>query len=175
MTSTPARGRFFDLRGSFEHAPRTLGLVWRSSRAGTLVIGALTLVAALLPLGVAFAGKRIVDAVVAHDGQLTLHWVAVELALVAALAGASQGLSLTRQVVGARLGLDINLSILEKATTLELRQFEDSEFYDKLTKARREASSTTRSRKSQRTSVSKVLGSSRSLIPNSTPSPSGWK
>ncbi len=31
--------------------------------------------------------------------------------------------------------------ILEKALTLELRQFEDSEFYDKLTRARREASS----------------------------------
>ena len=31
--------------------------------------------------------------------------------------------------------------ILEKALTLELRHFEDSEFYDKLTRARREASS----------------------------------
>ncbi len=31
--------------------------------------------------------------------------------------------------------------ILEKALTLELRQFEDTEFYDKLTRARREASS----------------------------------
>ena len=31
--------------------------------------------------------------------------------------------------------------ILEKALTLELAQFEDSEFYDKLTRARREASS----------------------------------
>jgi ATP-binding cassette subfamily B protein len=31
--------------------------------------------------------------------------------------------------------------ILEKALTLELQHFEDSEFYDKLTRARREASS----------------------------------
>jgi len=30
--------------------------------------------------------------------------------------------------------------ILEKALTLELQHFEDSEFYDKLTRARREAS-----------------------------------
>ena len=132
--------RFFDLRGSFEHAPRTLRLVFRSSRSGTLGILALTAVSALVPIAIAYAGKRIVDAVVAHDSSLTVRFVVVELALVAALAFASQGLSLIRQVVGARLGLDINVAILEKATALELRQFEDSEFYDKLTKARREAS-----------------------------------
>src|SRR2546430_6833054 len=33
-----------------------------------------------------------------------------------------------------------NVMILEKALTLELQHFEDSEFYDKLTRARREAS-----------------------------------
>jgi ATP-binding cassette, subfamily B, bacterial len=35
----------------------------------------------------------------------------------------------------------VNVMILEKALTLELQHFEDSEFYDKLTRARREASS----------------------------------
>jgi ATP-binding cassette subfamily B protein len=129
-----------DLRGSFEHAPRTLKLVLKSSPGGTIGIGLLTALAALLPLGVAYVGKKIVDAVVARDVEHAVRWVAVELALVAALAGATQGLGLVRQIVGARLGLDVNLAILKKATTLELPQFEDSEFYDKLTKARREAS-----------------------------------
>lgn len=128
------------LRGSFEHTPRALALVFRSSRWGTLGIGALTLLNALLPLGVAYVGKRIVDAVVARDEASVVRWVLVELALVAAVALASQGASLLRQLVGARLGLDINLSILEKATGLELRHFEDPEFYDRLTRARREAS-----------------------------------
>ena len=45
--------------------------------------------------------------------------------------------SLLRQ----QLGQSINVEILEKALTLELTQFEDSELYDKLTRARREASS----------------------------------
>jgi ATP-binding cassette subfamily B protein len=129
------------IRGSFEHAPRALGLVYRSSPRGTVGIGLLTLANALIPLAVAYVGKRIVDAVVAHDRAMATRWVLTELALVALLAMASQGLSLVRQLVGARLGLDINLSILEKATGLELRHFEDSEFYDRLTKARREASS----------------------------------
>src|SRR6185503_15632107 len=37
--------------------------------------------------------------------------------------------------------IDVNVAILEKALALDLRHFEDPEFYDKLTRARREASS----------------------------------
>jgi len=65
----------------------------------------------------------------------------IELLLVASMALASRGLGLVRQVLGARLGIDINVAILEKALQLELRFFEDADFYDKLTRARREASS----------------------------------
>ena len=46
-----------------------------------------------------------------------------------------------RSLLRAQLGQRINVEILEKALTLELTQFEDSELYDKLTRARREASS----------------------------------
>ena len=46
-----------------------------------------------------------------------------------------------RQLVGSRLGIDVNVAILEKALALDLRHFEDADFYDKLTRARREASS----------------------------------
>jgi ATP-binding cassette subfamily B protein len=128
-------------KGTFAHTPETLRLVWRSSPPLTLILGALTLAAALLPLGVAWAGKAIVDAVVAHSHDATLRWVLVELGFAIALALTSRGLSLVRTLLGARLGVDINVAILEKALTLELRHFEDSEFYDQLTRARREASS----------------------------------
>jgi ATP-binding cassette, subfamily B, bacterial len=131
---------FISLRSSFEHTPRTLGLVWRSSAPGTVVFGVLTLAAALIPLAIAWAGKQIIDAVVRHSASATLQWVLVELALVAGLALAAQGLGLTRSIIGARLGVDINVAILEKAIALDLRHFEDSEFYDSLTRARREAS-----------------------------------
>ncbi|WP_437810944.1 ABC transporter ATP-binding protein [Sorangium sp. So ce1078] len=129
------------LRDSFAYTPRTLRLVWRSSKAATFALAALTLAAAVLPLGVAYVGKAIMDAVVARDERATLVWVSVELGLVAALALAQRGLSLTRQLLGARLSIDIHAMILEKALSLELRHFEDPEFYDQLTRARREASS----------------------------------
>ncbi|MFI4914578.1 MAG: ABC transporter ATP-binding protein, partial [Steroidobacterales bacterium] len=61
--------------------------------------------------------------------------------LVAALSGVQRGLSLCQALLRAQLGQRVNVMILEKALTLELQHFEDSEFYDKLTRARREASS----------------------------------
>lgn len=132
---------FSRLRESFAHTPRTLRLVWRCSPAGSLALGLLTVVASLVPLLVAYAGKRIMDAVVAGSREATLRWVLIELAAVAVQSLAQRGLSLVRSLLGARLSIDINTLILEKAQTLELRHFEDAEFYDKLTKARREASS----------------------------------
>jgi ATP-binding cassette, subfamily B, bacterial len=126
--------------GAFAYAPRTLGLVLRAAPMLTMLFGVATLAAALLPLGVAWVGKGIIDAVVARDAHAALVRVGIELTLVAGLALASQGLALLRAVLGARLSLDINVLILEKAVELELRHFEDSEFYDRLTRARREAS-----------------------------------
>ncbi|MEY2881738.1 MAG: hypothetical protein RLZZ15_4118 [Verrucomicrobiota bacterium] len=139
------------LMGSFAHTPRTMALVWRSSPGGVVAAAALTLAAALLPVAAAWIGKLIVDAVVAaaraipgaaRDAALAdvTHWIAVELAVVVGIALVERGLNLVRQLVGAKLALDINLLILGKALSLDLRHFEDAQFYDKLTRARREAS-----------------------------------
>jgi ATP-binding cassette, subfamily B, bacterial len=139
--SQPKRSVLTQVRESLDHTRMTLRLVWRSSPVMTVALGALTLVGAVVPLGVAYVGKRIVDAVVAHSRESTLRWVLVELALVMAMATVQRGLSLVRSLLGARLGIDINVTILEKALGLDLRYFEDPDFYDKLTRARREASS----------------------------------
>jgi ATP-binding cassette, subfamily B, bacterial len=138
---TRIAGWITPLRESIRHTRRTLGLVWASSPLQTIALLVLTVVAALVPLGVAYAGKRIVDGVVAHAHGLTIRWVVTELVLVSTMAAVQRGLGLVRQLLGARLGIDINVTILEKALGLDLRYFEDSEFYDKLTRARREASS----------------------------------
>ncbi|MDE3071147.1 MAG: ABC transporter ATP-binding protein [Pseudomonadota bacterium] len=137
--------------GVFRFSGRALELVWSTSRPLTVALALLTIGAGLLPAGVAWAGAQIVDAVVgasrlwAAHGQATLRpvfaWVALEGALVATLAGAQRGLSLCQSLLRAQLGQRVNVMILDKALTLELAHFEDSEFYDKLTRARREASS----------------------------------
>jgi ABC-type multidrug transport system fused ATPase/permease subunit len=101
----------------------------------------------VLPAAVAWVGKLIVDAVIraaetraAADQRAALSWVAVELGLVVMLAGAQRGLSTCQQLLRARLGQRVNEMILEKALTLDLAAFEDSELYDRMTRARREAS-----------------------------------
>ncbi|MGC3982768.1 MAG: ABC transporter ATP-binding protein [Steroidobacteraceae bacterium] len=134
--------------GVFAYSRRALQLVWSTSPALTLTIAALTLAAGVLPAGVAYVGARIVDAVVnaMRSGggeaarQLVLELVLLEAGLIVALAAAQRGLSLCQSLLRAQLGQRVNVMILEKALTLELAQFEDSEFYDKLTRARREAS-----------------------------------
>jgi ATP-binding cassette subfamily B protein len=127
---------------------RAFGLVWQTSQPLSLGLLSLTVVAGALPAGIAWVGGQIVDAVVAAaagvDGagaKQALEWVALEALLVAMLAAAQRGLSFCQSLLRAQLGERVNELILEKALTLSLAQFEDAEFYDKMTRARREASS----------------------------------
>ena len=135
----------------FEYSRRALQLVWTTNKTLSVLLAALTLIAGVLPAGIAYVGSLIVDAVIhaadAHrrSGVTALtevvRFVALEGVLVAITAMAQRGLSLAQSLLRAQLGQRVNVMILEKALTLDLTQFEDSEFYDKLTRARREASS----------------------------------
>ena len=127
------------------HSGRALGLVWQTSQAITLWLVVLSVAGGVLPAGIAYVGKLIVDAVVKSaagtiSSELALRWVAVELVLVLVLAGLQRGMSLCDTLLRAQLGQRVNELILEKALTLSLSDFEDSEFYDRMTRARRDAS-----------------------------------
>jgi ATP-binding cassette, subfamily B, bacterial len=131
--------------GVFRYSRRALELVWSTNRALTVSLALLTLLAGVLPASVAYVGALIVDAVVGAmraggSAAQVLRLVVLEGVLVAAIAAAQRGLSLCQSLLRAQLGQRVNVMILEKALTLELQHFEDSEFYDKLTRARREAS-----------------------------------
>jgi ATP-binding cassette subfamily B protein len=143
----PAAGFFTRFLGVFVYSRRALELVWTTSRALTLVLAALTLVAGVLPAVIAYIGQLIVDGVVASmtatnpDTSRVLWLIAMEALVVVAVAASQRGLSVSQSLLRALLGQRVNVMILEKALTLQLSHFEDSEFYDKLTQARREASS----------------------------------
>ncbi len=131
--------------GVFKYSRRAVELVWSTSRSLTVALAVLTIIAGVLPASVAFVGSRIVDSVVAAmrtgASARVLEFVLLEGILVAAIAAAQRGISFCQSLLRAQLGQRVNVMILEKALTLELQHFEDSEFYDKLTRARREASS----------------------------------
>jgi ATP-binding cassette, subfamily B, bacterial len=140
-TASPVKPGLLATKELFGHTRRTLRLVWTSSPSLLVYLSGLSVAGAVLPLTVAYAGKRIIDAVVQHSRPLTLHWVGLELLFVALSAATQRGQGLVRSLLGARLGTDVNVQILDKALRLDLSFFEDAEFYDKLTRARREASS----------------------------------
>ena len=125
----------------FRYTRHAAALVWSTSKRLSVILGVLTLVGGLLPAGIAYVGKLIVDAVVAGDRGMAYQWIATELVLVALMAGAQKAISVCRSLLRALLGHRVNVMILEKALTLNIGHFEDSEFYDRLTRARREASS----------------------------------
>lgn len=133
--------------GVFGYTHRALDLVWTTSRPLTVLLATLTIVAGVLPAAIAWVGQLIVDGVVAAmaeespDPWPVLKLVGLEAMIVVLLAGSQRGLSASQSLLRALLGQRVNVMILEKALTLQLTNFEDSEFYDKLTQARREASS----------------------------------
>ena len=102
--------------GAFRYGLRALRLVWATSPRLTILLGALTLVAGVLPAAVAWIGQHIVDSVVAAaaayraQGDASLAtvfgWVALEGVVVAVLAaavhiGGDEWLTAARLVVGA--------------------------------------------------------------------------
>jgi ATP-binding cassette, subfamily B, bacterial len=133
--------------GVFSYTRRAAELVWATSRRLTIVIGVLTLLGGLLPPALAWVAQLIIDSVLraaetktAVDSTAALIWVGLEGGLIIALAGVQRGIDVCNALLRARLGHRVNVMILDKALTLNLQEFEDAEFYDKMTRARREAS-----------------------------------
>lgn len=140
--------RFF---GVFRYSRRAVELVWSTSHQLTISMALLTLIAGVLPAAAAYVGQLIVDGVVAAIAEHQAHgsaeswpvlkYLLIEGLIIAALSGTQRGTSVVQSLLRAQLGQRVNVMILEKALRLQLVQFEDSEFNDKLTRARREASS----------------------------------
>ncbi|TVR92173.1 MAG: ABC transporter ATP-binding protein [Wenzhouxiangellaceae bacterium] len=133
------------IRPLLSYGRRALVLVWQTSPALTIALALLTLLAGLLPASIAYAGKWLVDSVVAAiqgegSSQAVWFWLSIEALLVAAMAAAQSGLNICNSLLRAQLGQRVNVMILEKAQQFDLAQLEDAEFYDRLTRARREAS-----------------------------------
>ena len=127
---------------------RAVGLVWTTSQTLAVLFFFLTLAAGLVPGAIAFVSKLLVDGVVRASASHSLvdqHWafalVALEGGTVIFLAAIERANNVCKSLLRAQLGQRVNVMILEKSLTLELSDFEDSEFYDKLSQARRQASS----------------------------------
>jgi ABC-type multidrug transport system fused ATPase/permease subunit len=132
----------------FRYGTKALELVWSTSQTLTIAIALFTIINGLLPAAIAYIGKLIVDSVVlasqnglTNDRYLALKYVGIEAISLIVLAASQKGLTVSQSLLRVLLGQRVNVLILEKALTLDLTHFEDSEFYDKMSQARSQASS----------------------------------
>ncbi|MEI8259327.1 MAG: hypothetical protein WCJ30_26970, partial [Deltaproteobacteria bacterium] len=141
------KSRWRETLSVFGHAGRTLRLVADVDRGLLFVLLFVQVADALANVAIVYVGKRIIDAVIfaarspGHALGPILAWVATEFALVAVRAAVSQWNDYTQVVLRARLGLHVNLRILEKAANVSYGHFEDPAFMNAMAQARREATS----------------------------------
>jgi len=130
------------------NARRAFGLLAETNARLASSLAALAIVDGVLPVAIAWVGKRIIDAVILAASEpsgatqlAALEWVGVELVLMVARAGVVQANALCQTLLRSQLGLVVNGRILEKAVNVSYRHFEDPHFNNQLAQARREASS----------------------------------
>lgn len=104
----------------------------------------LRIIKAAIPLAVLYVGKEIIDEVIRlidiSDGDTTYLWtmVAIELGLAVASELLNRGIMLLDSLLGDLFANRTSVMLIRHAAKLDLYQFEDAEFYDKLEMARRQ-------------------------------------
>jgi len=145
--AAPIEGRPSVLReflSVFRYSRRALQILWDTNPRLGIAVGLCTIVVGSLPAAAAWVGARIVDAVASGQGDVllphVLRLVGLEAVIIAVIALATRASSLATSLLREQISHRVNTMILDKALTLDLEHFEDSEFYDRLVRARREAS-----------------------------------
>jgi ATP-binding cassette, subfamily B, bacterial len=129
---------------ALKNLPRFFRLVWRTSPALTISNAVLRILRAAIPVAVLYVGKLIIDQVIQISngaGQAsTLLWelVAVEFGLAVLSDALSRAITFVESSLGDLFSNYTSIRIMEHAATLDLDQFEDSTFYDKLERARQQ-------------------------------------
>lgn len=135
------RERFAALR----YVPAFIRMVWQIKKSYTVLMIVIRLARALIPIGALWAGKLIIDAVIAIQTSresLPRLWrlVAIEAGLVILGDVLARSSALVESLLGDLLAHDISIRLMKHAATLDLYQFENPAFYDQLERARRQTS-----------------------------------
>jgi ATP-binding cassette, subfamily B, bacterial len=126
---------------AFTELPRIARLVWSTNLWLTLAMALMSLLSGFLPAASVTITAGVVDSVIraafSPGHPLTLVWIFVGAQLVVNLLQSllSTLSNIAQQLLQERVANRVQLMVLEKANTLDLAFFEDSEFYDKLRNA----------------------------------------
>ena len=129
---------------ALRNLPRFFKLVWQTHKGYTILNALLRLIRSAIPVAMLYIGKLIIDEVVTLSKSTTTDhtflWelVAAEFALAILSDALSRATSLVDSLLGDLFSNHTSVKIMEHAATLDLDQFEDSAFYDKLERARQQ-------------------------------------
>ena len=147
-SGTTAKGdkkSFKEQVGALKNLPKFFKLIWETSKSMTIGNLLLRLVKASLPLAMLYVAKLIIDEVlrlidVAGERDLSYLWILVALELGLALLSdiINRGITLLDSLLGDLFSNKTSIALIEHAARLDLAQFEDATFYDKLERARRQ-------------------------------------
>ncbi len=130
---------------ALRNVPPVLRMVWDSGRAVVAADAALRLLLALIPLAMLYVSRWIIGAVDRHvhgSGPLVawFWWmVALDFALAAIGALLSRTVDYCDALLADKFTLYISVRIMEHASSLDLASYEDPSFYDKMERARVQA------------------------------------
>lgn len=132
-----------DRFSALQNLPRFFRLVWQSSKGMMVANVGLRILRAAIPLAVLYVGKLIIDGIVhlkdaGADHSFLWQLVAVEFGLAVLSDALNRGIALLDSLIGDRFANATSVQIMQHAATLDLEQFEDSQFYDKLERARQQ-------------------------------------
>lgn len=129
---------------ALRNIPPVLSIVWTSGRSLIATGLALRLLAALIPLAMLSVSRAIIDDVVATTHARSLppgFWWLVTLEFVLAVAGAvlSRAIGFCESLFADRFTRHVSIRVMKHASRLDLANYEDPAFYDKLERARAQA------------------------------------
>jgi ATP-binding cassette, subfamily B, bacterial len=149
---------------ALRNLPAFFKLVWKTSPPMFIANIVLRVLRAALPVIMLYIGKLIIDEVIvltqtAGPHELTTLWklVAAEFGLAFLSDALSRAVALLDSLLGDLFANQTSIELMEHAATLDLDQFEDSIFYDKLERARQQTIGRT-------ILLSQVLGQVQDLI-----------
>ncbi len=129
---------------ALSNLPAFFKLVWQTSPGITLVNALLRIARAAMPVALLYTGKLIIDQVLtlshSHARNTAHLWqlVGLEFALAILTDALSRGITLADALLGDLFSNYTSVRIMNHAATLDLEQFEDAVFYDKLERARQQ-------------------------------------
>ncbi|MCR9250655.1 MAG: ABC transporter ATP-binding protein/permease [bacterium] len=129
---------------ALKHIPAFLKLMWKSNPTMASINVVLRVLKSVLPITMLYVGKLIIDEIVVlsrqsdPDLEMLIWYVAIEFGLAIMSDIFNRVIALIDSLLGDLFANETSVRLMKHASKLDLDQFENSEFYDKLERARRQ-------------------------------------